>query len=148
MPKFNSFEGEWQPAHEKVALINHSAETQVINGEEIGPGEPYIYSGKDRAALKMLYDLKEEKMGDNFRKSPDFIAKVRQFGFENVDKYLEFIGYDADKHKKEFEDYQKTINTHKAPKKKKGTKRIGGGKDFSNSGKDRYGDFGLPPEVA
>ena len=58
MSSWTSFEGVWYPAKEKVGLINHSdvAIKNPISGEEIGPGEPWIYEGPDRAALLELYE--------------------------------------------------------------------------------------------
>ena len=73
MPRFISKEGVWHPAKERVALKNLSGKTKKVDGEDVQPGDDYIYEGADRAALFELYKLKVETLGEDFRKNPEFL---------------------------------------------------------------------------
>ena len=141
MPTYISKEGTWYPAKEKVSLVDHKG----VDGRQ--PGEPYIYEGPDRGALFELWKAGVDKFGMDFRFDSDFINRVRQLGFKNVDEYLKFVGYD-EKKAQESADKKATIVTHhEIEKKVKAIKELGGGQDTSGQGRDAYGGFGKAPDV-
>lgn len=144
MPRYISKGGEWHPAKEKVGLTNITKTTKEVDGKEIAPGEPYVYEGPDRAALFELHKEKVNKFGKNFRSDPDFIARVRQLGFDSIDKYLKAIGYDEEKVDADFKKKASTVTKHELPKKVEAIKSLGGGQDSSGQGNDKYGGFGKP----
>ena len=143
MPSFISKDGEFYPAKEKVGLTNKSNKPINYNGKVIQPNEPFIYEGPDRAALQLLHEMGETKLGSNFKYSPDFRQAVRNQGFETVEQYLENIGYDAKKAEKEFNEKAVVINKHELPQKAREVIIMGGGKDTTgNKENDIVGGFG------
>ena len=97
MPNYISKGGKWYPAKEKVALKNYSEKAienpstdEKLKGEEIKPGEDYIYSGPDRAALFNLWTDKVETLGQDFRQDPEFLQAVRNMGYSSYKKYVVF----------------------------------------------------------
>jgi len=54
MPTWVSKRGKWLPAKEKIGLVNKSEKVITYNGVEIQPGDPFVYDGPDREALKSL----------------------------------------------------------------------------------------------
>jgi hypothetical protein len=147
MPRYVSGEGTLIPAKEKVGLVNQSDKTIEVNGKQVLPGEPFIYEGADRAALYELWKAGETTFGINFRKSPDFLKMIRDLNFNNIDDYLDFVGYDQKKAKEEFEKNASNVTKHDIVKSVEMIKVIGGGKDFSGGGNDKYGGFGKPAEL-
>lgn len=145
-----SKEGVWYPAKEKVGLVNRSGKVIEVNGQQIAPEDPYIYEGPDRAFLYQLYEIdksgKTTTMGQDFRKTPDFLEMVRKLGFASVDSYLEFVGYDKSEAEQKFNTEASEINKHELPKRVKAIKVLGGGRDYSGGGQDRYGNFGPTPK--
>ncbi len=148
--------GLWHPAKEKVGLTNHGDKPfkHPVTGEMIGPGEPFIYEGPDRAALFELYTIdktgKTTTLGENFRQNTEFLeyyAKMRNaFGFTNVDQFLEYLGYDEEGKKKEFEEKASRINKHEIPKRVKEIQKLGGGDDRAGGKNVRFGGFGDIPK--
>lgn len=153
MPRFISKEGVLHPAIEKVGLTNHS-DKPIKNpstmgpekGKVVGPGEPYIYHGPDRAALLHLHNEKSETLGSNFRTNPDFLAYIRGIGFKSVEEYLESIGYDSEKVNKDFESKMARLKQDEIKEKAEAVKTLGGGADLSGGGNVTYGDFGTPKD--
>ena len=151
-------DGKWHPAKEKVALTNYGKPFKdVKTGEMVNTGEPYIYEGPCRAALFELWQIDKTgattTLGENFRTNTEFLesyAKARQaFGFNTVDDYLKYLGYDISKAKAEFEKKAAVLTKHELPKRVEEIKRIGGGNDAANPGKNiKYGGFGEPEEIA
>jgi hypothetical protein len=146
MPTWISDRGTWHPAKEHVVLPHLQGTSKEV------------YDGPDRAALYQLWeesgkpeDAKKcmEVLGSDFRMDPDFIARVRQMGFESMDKYLEFIGYDdkkvAEENKKKFVD----VKSHEVLKRSKEIDTPGGGVE-QGSGKvlrkGAIGDVSFPAE--
>lgn len=136
MPTFISVQGEMRPAKETVGLTNHSDKTITVNGKEVGPGMPYVYEGPDRAALFMLWEQSGKPedakqcmtyLGSSFRTDPEFIARVRQMGFSNIDEYLKAIGYDEVADKKRCEEKAMTVKSHEVVKRAKEIEVYGGG---------------------
>ncbi len=150
--KYVSKGGKWYPAKEKVALKNYSDKTiknpstdEKYKDEEIKPGEDYIYSGADRAALYELWQSKVETFGQDFRNNPEFLQAVRNMGYSNYKKYLKDIGFDEKKLEEDFAKKAEEVNTHELPKRIKALDNLAGGRDFSGAGQDMKGAFGSPP---
>jgi len=158
--------GKWHPAKEIASLVNRSnkaIEIEMTDGEgkkfkkKINPGEPYIYEGPDRAALFELWELdktgKTTTLGSDFRQNPEFLesyAKARNaFGFNSVDEYLMYLNYDFKKVKEDFDKKASIITKHELSARIAEIKRIGGGSDLANPGKNiKYGGFGEPEELS
>ncbi len=148
MPNWVSKDGEWFPAKEKVALKKES-------------GEPFIYEGPDRAAIKELWeqagrpkvsnekDLTDKKafLGQDFRSNTDMINTARQLGYKTVDAYVKAHGYSADEAKKNFEEKASEVSVHELPKKVDPAYIEGGGMDTSGQGNDKMGGFKRPKEL-
>lgn len=155
MPRFISKGGKWYPSKEKVALTNFSEKTiknpstdEKYKDEEIKPGEQYMYSGADRAALYELWKAKVEHFGEDFRQNPEFLQAVRNMGYTNYKKYLKDIGFDEEKMEEDFAKKAEMVSSHDLPKKVKALDILAGGRDFSGGGQDMKGDFDLPPGFA
>lgn len=152
MPSFNSKGGVWFPASERTALKNRSTQTiknpstdEKLKDEEIKPGEDYIYSGPDRAALFELWKEKVETFGQDFRTNPDFLQAVRNMGYTSYKKYLTDISFDEKKLEDEFKEKSGVVTKHELPKKVAALDTLAGGRDFSGAGQDMKGAFGSPP---
>lgn len=140
MPNWVSKGGTWHPAKEKVALTDHEGK----DGRK--PGDPYIYDGADRGALFELFREKVEALGQDFKTDPAFIQSVRNQGFNTVDEYLKFIGYDEEKDEKEFKKKAKKVTKHEIEKTVKAIETVGGGQNYYGPGRHRLGGFGEPKE--
>ena len=137
--------GRWFPATEEVALINKSNKVIKYNGQDIQPGQPFIYNGPDRAALFELYKEGVEFFGKDFRRTPSFRQMFRNMGFNNDKEFFEWLGYDEEKEKKRFVDKISKVKAHEIPQKVREIKQLAGGKDFAgNKDNNRYGGFGDP----
>lgn len=166
--------GKWHPAKEVASLINISdrpieIEQTASDGKKykqvIQPGAPYIYEGPDRAAMFQWWEengrpsIEEMKklegnvtFGEDFRSNTEFMeyyGKYRNmFGFQNVDEFLKYLGYDEEKAKRRFEEKAKIVAIHDLPQRSPEIKKLGGGDDRANPGKNlRYGGFGEPEEL-
>lgn len=146
MPKYYSKEGVWHPEKERIALKNLSGKVKIVDGKEVQPGEDYIYEGEDRAALFELFKVKVTTFGQDFRKNPEFLQAMRNQGFQTVDEYLKFIGYDKEKVEKDFKEKASVVNKDELPKKVKMVETLGGGIDTSGEAKPKYGGFGPQPK--
>jgi hypothetical protein len=143
MPTFISNKGLWNPAKETIGLINKSEKVIIYEGKDIQPGEPFIYKGPDREALKMLHEAGASSLGTDFRHDPEFLQAVRNQQFDSVDEYLKHIGYDEEAETKKFKERSATVKAHEVPNKVAEIKSMGGGKDFSgNKDNDVVGGFG------
>jgi len=142
MATFISKNGKWFPAKEKIGLTNLSTKVIKYKGEDIKPGEPFVYSGPDREALKMLHVTGEESLGRDFRNDPEFRQACRNQGFENVEAYLKHLGYDEEKEEKEFKKKAATVKSHEIPSKVEEIKILAGGQDRSGNKNDHIGGFG------
>jgi len=166
--------GVWHPAKERVSLKNlkdKSIEIEQTSSDgkkfkqTIFPGQDYIYEGPDRAALFQWWEengrptaeemkVREGKLtfGDDFRKNSEFMeqySKFRQmFGFNSVDDYLKYLGYDSAKSHEKFLTKASVVIMHDAPARIKEVQMVGGGDDRANPGKNiRLGGFGDVPTV-
>lgn len=146
MSKYVSKEGEWYPAKERIALKNLSGKVKVVDGKEIQPGDDYIYEGGDRAALFELFQDNVDHLGTNFRNNPEFLQAMRNQGFNTVEEYLKASGYDEKKSEKEFAEKAEVVNKDSLPERVAAIKVLGGGKDTTGSGQDKYGGFGPQPK--
>jgi len=147
MPSYISRDGVWTPAQEKVALVNNETKPITINGKEVGPGEPYIYEGPDRAAEFELYQSGEKTFGVEFWKDPDMIQRAKNLGYKDIFEYAKEMGWEKEKSEKDFEKKASVVQRHEPPKKSKAREIDGGGKDLSGGGADVYGGFGKPKEL-
>ena len=152
MPTYHSKMGVWYPAKERVALKNNSK--QVIKNpstdtnlkdEEIKPGEDFIYSGPDRAALYEMWKDKTEHLGTDFRQDPEFLQACRNMGYSTYKKYLKDIGFDEKKMEEDFDKKAETVNLHELPKRVEAINMLAGGRDTAGGGNDMRGDFKAPP---
>ena len=139
MPSWVSKEGVFFPAKEH-AVLPHLSGT-----------DKEIYDGPDRAAeLELAQSFgvdkdgkpKEVTFGSHFRKDPDFINRVRQMGYKDIEEYLKDIGYDKEKAEKDFKEKAAEIVKHKEPERNPEPSMVGGGVDTSGKGGDLIGGFG------
>jgi hypothetical protein len=142
MPTYVSNRGVWHPAKEKVGLVNKSDKPIEYNGKTIQPGEPFVYEGPDREAIKELHLAGRTTFGQDFKTDPEFLQMVRNRGFQSVEEYLSMIGYDEEKAEKEFEERAAVVQAHEVPKRHAEIKMLGGGKDTSGNRQDLHGGFG------
>lgn len=170
MPTWISDEkGQWHPAKERAALKNISdksieIEQTSVDGKKfkqlIEPGADYIYEGPDRAAMFQWWEengrpdadtMKKLEgnvtFGEDFRSNTEFMeqyAKFRNmFGFKDVEEYLKYIGYDAEKSRKRFQEKASIVAKHDLPARSPELKKLGGGDDKANPGKNqKFGGFG------
>ena len=152
MPSYVSKGGVWHPSKEKVALKNFSDKTiknpstdEKFKGEDVKPGEDFIYSGPDRAALFELWKVKAENFGTDFRKDPEFLQACRNMGYSTYKQYLKDIGFDEKKMEEDFSEKAEQVNLHELPKKVSAIDILAGGKDTAGGGQDMKGDWKLPP---
>ena len=146
MPRFISKNGIWHPAKERIALKNLSGKVKIVDGKEVEPGDDYIYEGPDRASLFVLFKEKVETLGQDFRKNPEFLQAMRNQGFNNVEEYLELVGYDEKKIEEDFKKNAAVVNRGSIAKRVASVKTMGGGVDTAGTGKDKLGGFGPQPE--
>lgn len=147
MGNFVSNGGKWYAAKEKIALVNKGKEPIFYKGKEIAPGDPFIYEGADREALKALNEAGEEFLGKDFKRDPDFLQAVRNMGFQSgeqgVKDYLEMIGYNEKEEEERFKKISSVVKRHELPEKAKEIVAFGGGKDTTgNRNNDIVGGFG------
>jgi hypothetical protein len=144
MPTWISNQGEWYPAKEHAVLPHLSGTDREV------------YDGPDRAALHALWvesgkpeDAKKclDHLGANFKNDPDFVNRVRQLGFDTVDKYLAFIGYNEKKATAEAEANMVKVTSHQVLKRAKAIENDGGGVEFGTGeilAKGAIGDVSFP----
>jgi hypothetical protein len=139
MPSYVSKGGIIVPAKEH-AVLPHLSGT-----------DKEIYDGPDRAAEEELATAhgvdangkpKVTFFGSHFRKDPDFINRVRQMGYKNIDDYLADIGYNEEEEIKKADLKAAEIVVHKEPAKTPVVKTLGGGTDKSGQNKSYTGGFG------
>ena len=128
MPSYISNNGVWEPAMEKVALVDKK-------------GEPVIYEGKDRAALEAIAN--GDITSQHFSKDTEFINRVRQVHNMSMKEYMDANGFDEKTSKIEFEKKMSVVNLHKAgvrnPAKRQ---RSGGANTAPGGGGSLDGSFG------
>lgn len=151
-PTYHSKMGVWHPAKERVALKNFSDKTiknpstdERLKDEEVKPGEDFIYSGPDRAALYELWRDKVTFLGTDFRQDPEFLQAVRNMGYSTYKKYLKDIGFDEKRVEEKFGEIAEKVNLHELPKRVKALDMLAGGRDTAGGGNDLHGDFKAPP---
>jgi len=128
MPSFISNNGVWEPAMEKVALVDKK-------------GEPIIYEGKDRAALEMIAN--GDITSQHFSKDTEFINRVRQVHNMSMPEYMTANGFDEKTSKAEFEKKMAIVNLHKPGVRKPAKRqRSGGANTAPGGGGSLEGSFG------
>ena len=151
MPTFVSNCGKWEAAKEKINLIYKGKKSipkeelpqgVTISGEFLNPGDPFIYDGPDREALRYLHSLGEDHLGMDFRHNPEFLQSVRNMNFNSVDEYLKWCGYDAAKEQARFQEKIAFVKSHEIPQRVEALEVLAGGRDYTGSGNDTVGGFG------
>lgn len=164
MPTWISDEkGLCHPAKESCALVNRSNKVITIeqkdeNGKvfkvKVKPGGSYIYEGPDRAAMYQWWEENGKPTAEQINAMPnatitfgtsfhtnqefmDYYAKYRQaFGFQNMGEFLTYLHYDEKGQKARFEKLAQEVNLHELPDRVPEIKKIGGGDDRANPGKN------------
>ena len=149
MAKFVSVMGKWYPAKEQATMKNtfgKTIESDLIVGPTgshvVKEDELFIYTGPNREAVKMLKELGEDSLGNDFRKDPQFLQSVRNMGFNSVSEYLKNIGFNE---KETFEEQMSLIDIISSGDKVKQKEiiELAGGRDFTgNKMNDVIGGFG------
>lgn len=120
MPQWISKDGEWFPKNEKVALVRPD-------------GEPFVYEGPDREALKYLRDNNVDKLGTHFMEDSDTIAFVRQkYGLE-IKEYAKSKGWSPEKTEAKFKEESSKVNFHTNPKPNQPIKPKSGGENMAQT---------------
>lgn len=119
MPTFISVQGEWKPATEH-AVLPHMTGKFDKEGKSLE-----VYDGPDRASLHMLWEQSGKptdpkqcmtSLGSSFKKDPEFIARVRQMGFNSIDEYLKAYGYDDKAELERMNKLATTVTSHQVVK--------------------------------
>jgi hypothetical protein len=152
MAKFISKGGKCYPAKEKVSLTYNGDKTVykkdlpeyfVFDGDKLEPGDPFIYQGPCRDALKMLEEAGEDHLGMDFRDCSEFQDFINQKHQGNTAQYLKRKGYNKEKEDADFEKRAVIVNKHELPQRVKEIKAMGGGQDRTgNKENDVIGGFG------
>lgn len=128
MPSYVSNNGVWEPAKEKVAILDKQ-------------GEPAVYEGKDRAALEAIAN--GDVTSQPFWKDTEFINRVRQVHNMSMEEYMKANGFDEKTSKAEFEKKMEVVNLHKPPVRKVAKRQRSGGANTAKGGAGSLeGDFG------
>lgn len=131
--------GQWFPKQEY--FVNQKAK----------PGENPVYQGPDRGAMEYLNEQGVESIGTPYNADGELVMRARQLGFKDVDEYLKVAvpgGFDKKAQLEKSEKEQQKLEVHETPERKNPTKFVGGGRDYANQGKDRFGGIGsLPNDV-
>jgi hypothetical protein len=158
-PTFVSNKGLWYAAKEKIGGLVYAGkkaikkedlpESIIIVGDVLNPGDPFMYDGADREALKMLgkegFDLNGDRViGQDFRHNTEFIQSIRTMGFNTVDEYLKFVGFDEKEDDKRFKEKAERTKSHEVERKVNAIEVLAGGKDMANPGgeSELIGGFG------
>jgi len=158
MPNFISKDGVWYVAKERVALKNNSNQT-ITNpseegskyaGEQVAPGEPFIYEGPDRASLFELFKIDKTgqvlTMGQDFRDDTDMQDRARQRGYKSVADYAKAMGYSKEKIEARFAELIAKVETHDLPKRVAMIEAAqSGGTNTAGTEGHMKGNFGEPP---
>ena len=130
MPNYNSKDGKWFPAKEKVSLVDKTT------------GEPYIYEGPDRAALETLKETGEEFLGKDFHDDPDIMNRAHERK-QTVDEFCKTKINTKEKREAAFKKNADKTVLHTAPAKKLEAKqRQTGGSNTAGTGGNLSGGFG------
>jgi hypothetical protein len=141
MPTYVSKRGEWSPAKEKIGLTNKSDEPFEYNGQMIQPGEPFIYDGPCRGAIKELANADVDVLGQDFKADPEFLQMIRSRGFNDMEEYLKFVGYDEEADEKSFNEKAAKVKGSEIKKRAEAIKVLAGGQ-ASNREESIVGGFG------
>lgn len=146
MPRYISKLGKWKPV--KEYYVNPDAQ----------PGQNPVYEGPDRGAMEQLKELGMLDEKGNIIDTPgveptqnsDLILRARQYGFDNVYKFLkEVYNFDKDAAEKLAESEISKLRPHtKEVKVSQPVQELGGGRDYSGQGKHRAGGLGEPSDVS
>lgn len=154
MARWISEEGIFIPARVRVHQINETKET-IINpseegsryaGEEVPPGQDYIYEGPCLDAQQILDEKGVDHLGDHFTNNPDMKEIARRNNFKDVKTYAtEWLGYNEEKVKEVIEKHKKKVHLKSTPDRKPGVEPMGGGRNYTSGKNSRKGGFGDEP---
>lgn len=158
--------GLLHPGKERVGLKNLSGkeifvEQIDVDGKKfkirVPPGGDYTYEGPDRAAMHQWWEENGRPsyeqimempqgtitMGLPFRQNDEFLKQFRiareAHGYQNMDEYLEDIGYDEKKIHDKFLKKASIVQLHDLPNRVSEIKKLGGGDDRANPGRNARG---------
>ncbi len=168
--------GLLHPAKERVGLKNLSGKPMKVkqiadDGKEftmtVPPNGDYVYEGPDRSAMFQWWEENGKPtyeqimampegtvtMGSNFRQNDEFLKQYRLAreanGYQSVAEYLKDIGFDEKAAHEKFLKKASIIQLHSLPDRVPEIKKVGGGDDRANPGKNiRLGGFGEQPNEA
>lgn len=120
MPSYISKDGIWEPRNEKVALVDKN-------------GEPYIYEGKDRAALEYMAEQGVDSLGIDFRKDPEVIMHARQLNM-TVEEFCQTATFTDKMRNEAYLRAKGEVNLHRPLPRKPATKQRSGGANTAGGG--------------
>lgn len=160
MPNYVSKDGVWYVAKERVALknlsnktiTNPSEEGSKYHGEQVKPGEPFIYEGPDRAAMFELFKIDPSggvtTLGEHFTDNVDMQERTRQRGYKSVIEYAKAFGYSKEAVENKFSELISEVKVHELPSRVAMVEATqSGAHDFSGQGKHMKGGFGEQPSI-
>ena len=159
MAKFISDEGIQYPANERIGLknetkemmINPSVEGSRFYGEEVEPGDDYIYEGPCRDAIKILTDLglypDPGFMGEHYTTNNDLINLAKYKHYDTVQDYVKGeVHYDAEEAQNKIKEYREKFFSRKPAERVKPIKPISGGRNTAGTEGSISGGMGDIPK--
>lgn len=167
--------GLLHPAKERVGLKNLKSHDIVVEQTDmegkkfkikVPAGGDYTYEGPDRAAMHQWWEengrptyeqiMEMPKgtitMGLDFRQNDEFMKQFRiareAHGYQNMNEYLKDIGFDEKKAHEKFLEKASVVQLHDLPNRVPEIKKLGGGDDRANPGKNiKLGGWGEPADL-
>jgi hypothetical protein len=110
MPNWNSINGIWEPAKERV----------------FDQRKDELYEGKDRAAKEVLKEQGLDTLGMDVTKDPENVMRARQMGM-TTEEFLRMNDVPKEVKEEEVKKKRSRVVNHKRGPRKKGVKPQGGG---------------------
>lgn len=104
MASYNSKDGIWTPAIERVALKNSQ-------------GEPFIYEGPCRSAQAYLKEVGEPHLGQHFSEDPEVIERAHAQN-KTVDEFCKTAIHTKEKREKDYQERSSKKVLHVEPTRK------------------------------
>lgn len=120
MGSWNSKDGIFVPARERVAYFDKD-------------GMPQIYDGPDRSATQYLKETGEVQLGTHFLEHPENIERAHEKKM-TVEQFTKTDVNTKEKREKAFKEAEAKVNTHLAPKRTVNTEKMRSGGDNTASG--------------
>jgi hypothetical protein len=108
MPTYNSKDGVWFAATERVALYDKN-------------GDPHIYDGPCRAATEYLKEVGEETLGMHFSQDPEIIDRAHERRM-SIEQFCKTSINTDEKREAAFKEAASKKVNHKLPERKPMTK--------------------------